>query len=91
MFVKILGALDLAAFVVLLMIVFGATPYLQITVFCAGILFVKGLFILGGEPLSAIDLIASVLLVLSIFFTLPAILLWIVSFLLLSKGVVSFI
>lgn len=91
MLVKILGGIDLLSATVLLAMTFGITPYVQIALFCAGLLFLKGLFIFGGEPLSLIDLTGSVLLILSIFFTVPAVLLWVVAFLLISKGIVSFI
>jgi len=51
----------------------------------------KGLFILKGDILSCVDMFASGILFLSIFFSPPAILLWIPAFLLLAKGVVSFV
>lgn len=89
MLVKILGAIDLISSIVLLMIVFGITPWIQILLFCAGLLFLKGLFILTGEPLSAIDLISSVTLLVSIFFMPWSGVVWILSLLLLAKGSVS--
>ncbi len=91
MLVKILGAIDLISATIFLAMTFGFEPYLSIMLFCAGLLFVKSLFILGGEPLSAIDLVASLTLATSIFFSLPIALLWMLSFLLISKGIVSFI
>jgi hypothetical protein len=91
MLVKILGAIDILSFIIFLTLTFGFSPYLRIVLFCAGLLFMKGLFILIGEPLSAIDILASISLIISIFFTLPSILLWTLAFLLLSKGMVSFI
>lgn len=89
--VKILGAIDLVAAVVFLMLIFGASLPLQIMLFAAGLLFAKGLFIITGDILSVVDLFSALMILLSIFFTLPSILLWIPVFLLLAKGVVSFI
>lgn len=88
---KVLGSIDLASSIAFLMLVFGISPNLQFLLFCAGLLFIKSLFILTGDMLSLIDLISSILLLLSILFTLPAIVLWIPAFLLLAKGLVSFI
>jgi len=88
--VKILGALDLFSCFVFLMLNFGIPPYFQVVLFCAGLLFLKGLFVLRGEPLSIIDLFSSLVLLLSLGFHVSPILLWIPSFLLLAKGIVSF-
>ena len=89
--VKVLGAVDLASALAFLMLVFGCDVYFQFLLFCAGLLFLKGLFILTGNVLSGFDLFSSALLILSIFFPLPAFLLWIPAFLLLAKGFVSLI
>jgi hypothetical protein len=90
--VKILGAVDLIASFTFLMLVFGVNPYIQLILFCSGLLLIKGMLIIAGEvPLSVIDLFSSLILILSIFFTLPAILLWVPAFLLLAKGIVSFV
>jgi hypothetical protein len=89
--VKILGGIDLAAAFAYLMITFGFHIPLQFILFCAGLLFAKGLFIFRGDVLSILDLLAAFFLLLSIVFTLPAIMLWIPAFFLLAKGVVSFI
>lgn len=91
MLVKILGAIDGIAALVFLMIVFGIPPWTQLVLFCAGLLFLKGLFLFTGEPLSAIDLAASVVLLISIFFMPWAGLVWMLALLLLAKSVVSFI
>jgi len=91
MLVKVLGSIDLVASVIFLMAIFGFDTNIKIVLFCAGLLLLKSLFILGGDVLSAIDLFSSVILVLSIFFALPAFLLWIPSFFLLAKGFVSFL
>jgi hypothetical protein len=88
--VKILGAIDLAAAMAFLMMVFGMGVWTQFLFFCAGLLFVKGLFIFGGDVLSAVDLVSAVALVLSVFYPLPALLLWFPAFLLMAKGIVSF-
>lgn len=90
--VKILGAIDIIAAFIFLALIFGISPLFQLILFASGLLFLKAMFIFTGEiPLSIIDLSSSILLILSIFFTLPAILLWIPAFLLLAKGFVSFI
>jgi len=89
--IRILGAIDLLSASLFLMLIFGLTPIFQLTLFCAALLMLKGMFILSGEPLSLIDLCSSLLLILSIFFSLPILLYWIFSFLLLAKGIVSLI
>jgi hypothetical protein len=89
--VKILGGIDIASALAFLMLIFGMDVMQQFLVFCAGLLFLKGMFIFMGDVLSAIDLVSALLLFLSIPFDLPAILLWIPAFFLLAKGVVSFI
>ncbi len=89
--VKILGGMDIASALAFLMLIFGMDVMQQFLVFCAGLLFLKGMFIFMGDVLSAIDLVSALLLFLSIPFDLPAILLWIPAFFLLAKGVVSFI
>ena len=89
MLVKILGGIDLAAALAFFMLIFGMNVFHQYLVFCAGLLFIKGTFILMGDILSAIDLIAALLLFLSIPFALPTSILWVPAFFLLAKGVVS--
>lgn len=91
MLVKILGAIDIAAAIAFLMMVFGIPPILQFTLFCAGLLLLKGLFIVTGDVLSIIDLASSIFLLLSIFLALPIVILWLPAFLLLAKGFVSFL
>lgn len=88
---KILGGIDLASALAFLMLSFGMNVVGQYLFFCAVLLLVKGLFIFKGEMLSAIDVVASFLLILSIFFTLPTLWLWIPSFLLVAKGLMSFL
>lgn len=89
--VKILGTIDLVSSFVFLMLAFNMHPYFQVTLFCAGLLFLKGLFVFTGDVLSIIDLISSIVLIISIFFILPQSLIWILAFILLGKAFVSFI
>lgn len=91
MLVKLLGSIDLASSLAFLLLIFGYDVQFQILLFCAGLLFLKSLFILGGDVLSIVDLTSSIILVASIFLPIPAFLLWIPAFLLLSKGFVSFL
>jgi|TARA_Y100000310_G_C20618942_1_gene782204 hypothetical protein len=91
MIIKILGFIDLSAAFAFLMLTFGMDVFFQFLLFCSGLLFMKGLFVFTGDILSGIDLVAAMLLIISIFFTLPSIILWIPAFLLLAKGFVSFI
>lgn len=89
--IKILGMIDLASAFAFLMLIFGINVPLQYTLFCAGLLLMKGMFILTGDVLSGFDIIASICLLLSIAFSLPTAILWTGAFLLSAKGLVSFI
>lgn len=89
--VKILGAVDLAAAFAFLLLIFSINLFVPFTLFCAGLLLIKGFFVLTGDILSIIDLFAAACLFLSLIITLPAILLWLPAFFLLAKGVVSFL
>ena len=91
MLVKILGAIDLAAAFVFLGLIFGNELPFQFILFPAILLLLKGLFIISGDVLSAVDIFAALILFVSIFFNVFSILLWIPAFLLLSKGIVSFL
>lgn len=91
MMLKVLGGIDLLSAFIFIMLTFGFDIWTQIMLFSAGLLFVKGFFIFGGDILSVVDLFSATLLILSIFLGLPIILLWIPSFLLLAKGIVSFV
>ena len=91
MLVKILGGIDLASALVFLSLAFGMHPFLQIILFCAGVLLLKGMFVFTGDILSIVDIFSSLMLILSIFFMLPLFLLWIPAFLLMAKGFVSFL
>ena len=91
MLVKILGGVDLLSAFVFLMLIFGITPFMQLVLFCSCLLALKGLFVFAGNVLSGLDLIFAISLLLSIFFALPTLMLWIPAFILLAKGFVSFI
>ncbi|MEK6915342.1 MAG: hypothetical protein AABW89_02260 [Nanoarchaeota archaeon] len=89
--VKVLGLIDFIASIILLLMVFSVDIPLQVLIFIGALLFVKSLFILGGDFLSIVDLVASLTLFMGIFFSPFAFLLWILSLLLISKGVASFL
>jgi len=79
------------ASVLFMMLIFGIDLPGRIILLCALLLFTKGLFVLRGDVLSVLDLFAAVIMILAIFFTMPSFLLWAPAFLLLAKGVVSFL
>ncbi|MBM3232276.1 hypothetical protein FJZ21_02775 [Candidatus Pacearchaeota archaeon] len=89
--VKILGAIDFVAAIILLCMIFSLDLPLQLLLVTGGLLFVKSLFILSGDFLSVIDLFASITLFIGIFFTPWIFLLWILSLFLMSKGAASFL
>lgn len=91
MLVKVLGAIDIAGALAFMLMLFGMQIWIQYLLFCAGLLLVKGMFIFTGDVLSIIDIFSGGILIFSLVFTLPTILLWIPLFMLLSKGVVSLI
>lgn len=88
---KILGLIDLIAASTFLMLIFGINPLLPLVLFSAGLLLLKGLFIITGDVLSLIDLTGSVVLLITLLITIPSIISWALAFLLLAKGVVSFV
>lgn len=88
---KILGAIDLLSALVFLMLIFGISPFVPLILFCSALLVLKGLFVLTGNILSLFDILFAIVLLSSIFFSLPAVLLWVPAFFLLAKGMVSFI
>jgi len=90
MIVKILGFVDLCAAILLLAGMFGAPIIFSLYVFFGGLLFMKSFFLLTGDALSTIDLVSSMIVFLSIFFTPWSFLVWVCSLLLMSKGVASF-
>jgi hypothetical protein len=90
MLVKVLGGIDVAGAIAFLMLAFGIQPFAPFLVFCAVLLILKGMFALTGDVLSFIDLVAAILLIVAISFTLPTILLWIPALMLFAKGIVSF-
>lgn len=89
MLVKVLGAVDLVSSVAFLMLIFGIHVPLHFLLFCAGLLLMKGFFVFAGNVLSAFDILASLLLLLSLIFTPFLFLLWLSALFLLAKGVVS--
>lgn len=89
--VKILGAIDFIASIMLLCMIFGIDLNLQLTLTIGGLLFIKSLFILKGDFLSIIDLITSIVLFIGIFVAPINFLLWILSLFLMSKAVASFL
>ena len=91
MLVKILGGIDLTAALAFLMLIFGIHPFLPYILFCSGLLLLKGMFALAGDVLSWIDIFSAIILIFSIWFVIPSILLWIPAFFLLAKGLVSFV
>jgi len=91
MLVKILGALDILSAIVFLSLIFNIQPLIQIILFFAGMHLLKSFFIItDGDVLSFIDFFAFIVLLLSIFLTMPTILLWLPAFFLLAKGCASF-
>jgi len=89
--VKVLGGIDLVSGVAFLMLIFGMSVPMQFILFCAGLLLLKGMFIITGDALSGIDLASAIILLLSLVFSLPMFLLWISAFILFAKGFVSFL
>ncbi|MBM3230092.1 hypothetical protein FJZ22_00345 [Candidatus Pacearchaeota archaeon] len=83
---KLLGGIDLIGAGLFILLVFGVTPFLQLTLFSAGLLLLKSMFILTGDPLSIVDFLAGILLLLSLFYALPTLLVWTPALLLLAKG-----
>ena len=89
--VKILGGIDLVSALAFLMLTFGLDVWTRFLLFCAGLLIMKGMFVITGDVLSVIDLFSAGILIISIFFSLPAIFFWVPAFFLLSKGFISFV
>ena len=89
--VRILGLVDLFASISLMLILFGFSVPIQIIMFCSGLLFFKGLFVLTGDALSIIDIFSCIVFLFSIFFALPSMFIWLPAFLLLAKAMVSFV
>ncbi len=91
MILKLLGAIDLTSAIAFLMLVFGMNVFIQFSIFCTALLLLKGMFIIGGDVLSIIDLFSALVLFFSIFFSIPTFLLWVGAFFLFAKGFVSFL
>jgi hypothetical protein len=88
---KVLGSIDLANAIAFLMLTFGVNVLPSYIMFCGGLLFIKGMFILRRDLLSILDIFSAIFLFLSLLVSLPTILLWTSAFLLLAKGVASFV
>ena len=89
MLVKILGILDILAAFLIFALSFGLNiPHGIIIVFIV-ILLAKGAFILTKSIASAFDILAGVILILALFFTLPQIIFFIPGILVLQKGILS--
>jgi hypothetical protein len=88
---KLLGTLDLIAAAIFLTMIFGFSPPFQLLLFCGGLLLAKGMFVFTGDPLSIQDIFYSICMLLSMFFALPSFILWLCAFLLIAKGVVSWL
>ncbi len=88
---KILGGIDLVSAIAFLMIIFGVKVFPVFFIFCIVLLFIKSLFIFTGDFLSFIDLISGLMLLISLFLNLPIFLLWLFTFLLIGKGLFSFV
>ena len=89
MLVKILGVLDLVAAALLFALSANLVIPDKVLIFFIVILFLKGAFILTRSIASAFDLFAAIILLSSLYFTIPKILLIIASILLLQKGFFS--
>ena len=88
---KILGIIDILGALAMLFALFGINVFYIYFLFCAILLLVKSLFLITGDVLSVIDMVSSLVLFLSIFFSLPGFILWLLFFLLVSKGIISFV
>jgi len=91
MLIKILGAIDLIISLAIFSQSWGLDiPKTMVIVF-ATILFIKGLFIITGDIASVLDWIVAIVLIIEIFYNLPAFILIIAGFLLLQKGFLSIV
>ena len=90
MIVKLFGIIDLCAALLILALLFGLPPILQLSMFFGGLLFMKSLFLFTGDAFSAVDLISSIVIFLALFFTPWIWLMWTCSLFLMSKGAASF-
>ena len=91
MLVKILGVIDLLSAIAFLMMTFGIKVPFAFIIFCALLLLLKGMFVIGGDVLSLIDLLSSFILFISIFFSVFTFLIWVCALLLFAKGFISFL
>lgn len=91
MIVKLLGFIDFIVAIIILCLIFGLTIPSVILWVAAIIMFVKGIFIFWGDIASGFDWLAGIILIVSIFYNVPVILLIIAGFLILQKGFFSII
>ncbi|HUS49010.1 MAG TPA: hypothetical protein VMZ91_02510 [Candidatus Paceibacterota bacterium] len=89
MLVKILGIFDLIAALLILALSFRLAIPQGIIIFFIIVLLAKGAFILTKSIASGLDLFAALVLILSLFYTLPYALFFIAAILLLQKGILS--
>ena len=89
--VKILGLIDLIASIIFLGMIFSIPLPFQLIIFIGGFLVLKGMFVMSGNIFSGVDLIAAIILFISVFFTPTTIILWIFSLVLMAKGAASFL
>ena len=90
MIIKILGAIDLVSSITLILLALGF-KWLPLIMFCAGFLLLKGMFIFTGDFLSVIDIVAFLILILSLLFVFPSAVLWFFALLLAIKSIWSFV
>ena len=92
MFLKALGILDL--FSVIIFILYSYTPFKLTTllIICAIYLLSKGLiFLLFGDLISIIDVVCGIVLLLTLFFILPKLIVMVVCIFIIQKGLFSLI
>jgi len=90
MFLRVLGMVDLIGGMVFLLMAMNISVFWPLVLFSMLLIFTKGLFVFVGDKLSYVDLVLSLLLFLSLFFTLPGMIAGTGSLILLAKGFASF-
>ena len=91
MLVKLLGGIDLVCGITFLLLVVQVDVYTRILLLCAMFLFMKGLLVFTGDVLSGVDIVASLLLLSAVIFSIPVLVLWIFALALFAKGGASFL
>jgi len=89
MLVKILGIFDVVAAFLLFAISFNLGIPKGIIIFFIIVLLAKGAFILTGSIASVFDILGAIILILTLFFTIPKPILLIPGLLILQKGILS--